>query len=74
MKNLAPCFQICILYLRTTGRLISQKLGSSLRGSTVQCGTKVKFRWSHDHNNRTAENTFSTPWYYSEMELEPAAG
>ena len=31
----------------------------------------VKFRWSRDHNNRTAENAFSAPWYYSEIELEP---
>ena len=23
---------------------------------------------------RTAENAFSAPWYYSEMELEPVAG
>ena len=42
--------------------------------TTLQFGTQVKFRWSHDHNNRTAENAFSAPWYYSEMELEPAAG
>ena len=39
-----------------------------------QFGTQVKFRWSRDHNNRTAENAFSTPWYYFEMELEPVAG
>ena len=41
---------------------------------TIQFGTQVKFRWSRDHNNRTAENAFSAPWYYSEMELEPVAG
>ena len=40
----------------------------------IQFGTQVKFRWSRDRNNRTAENAFSTPWYFSEMELEPAAG
>ena len=39
-----------------------------------QFGTRVKFRWSRDHNNRTAENAFSAPWYYSEMELEPVTG
>ena len=39
-----------------------------------QFGTQVKFRWSRDHNNRPAENAFSAPWYYSEMELEPVAG
>ena len=42
--------------------------------TTIQFGTQVKFRWSRDHNNRTAENAFSAPWYYSEMELEPVAG
>ena len=41
---------------------------------TVQFGTQVKFRWSRDHNNRTVENAFSAPWYYSEMEIEPVAG
>ena len=40
----------------------------------IQFGTQVKFRWSCDHNIRTADNAFSTPWYYSEMELEPVAG
>ena len=39
-----------------------------------QFGTQVKFCWSRDHNNWTAENAFSTPWYYSEMELEPVSG
>ena len=39
-----------------------------------QFGTQVKSRWSRDHNNRTVENAFSAPWYYSEMELEPVAG
>ena len=34
-KNLSPCFLPCILYLRTSNKLISQKLGS-LRGFTVQ--------------------------------------
>ena len=43
-------------------------------GGPFQFGTQVKFRWSRDHNNRTAENAFSAPWYYSEMELEPVAG
>ena len=43
-------------------------------GKMVQFGTQVKFRWSRDHNNRTADNAFSAPWYYSEMELEPVAG
>ena len=46
----------------------------SVRLPTIQFGTQVKFRWSRDHNNRTAENAFSAPWYYSEMELEPVAG
>ena len=41
---------------------------------TKQFGTQVRFCWSRDHNNRTAENAFSTPWYFSEMEFEPAAG
>ena len=27
----------------------------------VQFGTQVKFRWSRDHNNRTAENAFPRP-------------
>ena len=40
----------------------------------VQFGTQVRFRWSGDRNNRTAENAFSAPWYFSEMEFEPAAG
>ena len=40
----------------------------------TQFGTQVKFHWSRDHNNQTAENAFSAPWYYSEMELEPVAG
>ena len=40
----------------------------------IQFGTQVNFRWSRDHNNRTAENAFSAPWYFSEMELEPVAG
>ena len=40
---------------------------------SLQFGTLVKFRWSDDHNNRTAENTFSAPWYFSEMELVPVA-
>ena len=33
-----------------------------------------QFRWSRDRNNRTAENAFSAPWFFPEMELEPAAG
>ena len=37
-------------------------------------GTQVKFRWSRDRNDRSAENVFSAPWFFSEMELEPAAG
>ena len=41
---------------------------------TIQFGTQAKFRWSRDHNNQAAENAFSTPWFYSEMELEPVAG
>ena len=41
---------------------------------TLQFGTQVKFRWSSDCYNWTADNTFSAPWYFSEMELEPAAG
>ena len=49
---------------------------SAMKGfpRVLQFGTQVKFRWSRDHNNRTAENAFSAPWYYSEMELEPVAG
>ena len=39
-----------------------------------QFGTQVKFRWSRDRNDRTAENAFSAPWFFSEIELEPAAG
>ena len=38
-----------------------------------QFGTQVKFRWSRDRNSRTAENAYSAPWFFSEMELEPAA-
>ena len=34
----------------------------------------VKFRRPRDPNNQAAENAFSTPWYFSEMELEPVAG
>ena len=33
-----------------------------------QFGTQVRFRWSRDRNNRTAENAFSAPWYFSEMD------
>ena len=40
----------------------------------TQFGTQVKFRWSRDRNDRTAENAFSAPWFFPEMELEPAAG
>ena len=40
----------------------------------IQFGTQVRFCWSRDRNNRTAENAFSAPWYFSEMEFEPAAG
>ena len=40
----------------------------------LQSGTQVNFRWPCDDNNQTAENSFSAPWYYSEMELEPVAG
>ena len=40
----------------------------------IQFGTQVRFRWSRDRNNWTAENAFSAPWYFSEMELEHAAG
>ena len=40
----------------------------------LQFGTQVRFCWSCDRNNRTAENAFSAPWYFSEMEFEPAAG
>ena len=40
----------------------------------MQFGTQVKFRWSRDRNDRTAENAFSASWFFSEMELEPAAG
>ena len=39
-----------------------------------QFGTQVRCRWSRDRNDRTAENAFSAPWFFSEMELEPAAG
>ena len=44
------------------------------KNDASQFGTQVRFRWSRDHNNRTAENAFSAPWYFSEMEFEPAAG
>ena len=44
------------------------------RRCQTQFGTQVRFRWSRDRNNRTAENAFSAPWYFSEMESEPAAG
>ena len=37
----------------------------------LQFGTQAKFRQSRNHNNQTAENAFSTPWYFSEMEFEP---
>ena len=40
----------------------------------LQFGTQVKCRWSRDRNDRTAENAFSAPCFFSEMELEPAAG
>ena len=42
--------------------------------AVIQFGTQVKFRWSRDRNDRTAENAFFAPWFFSEMELEPAAG
>ena len=56
--------------------MITYDLYMSAKGVhfVLQFGTQVKFRWSRDHNNRTAENAFSTPWYYSEMELKPVAG
>ena len=34
-ENLSLCFLSCILYLRTSNRLISLKLDSSLQGFTV---------------------------------------
>ena len=34
-KNLSSCFLLCILYLRTSNRLIFWKLGSSFWGFTV---------------------------------------
>ena len=40
----------------------------------IQSGTQVKFCWSRDHNNWTAENVFYAQWYFSKMELEPVAG
>ena len=39
----------------------------------IQFGTQVKFCWSCDRNDRTAENAFSAPCFFSEMGLEPAA-
>ena len=30
----------------------------------MQFGTQVKFRWSRDRNDRTAENAFSAPWFF----------
>ena len=47
---------------------------SNTVNNLIQFGTQFKFRWSRYHNNRTAENAFSAPWYYSEMKLEPVAG
>ena len=44
------------------------------RQLAVQFGTQVKLRWSRGRKDRTAEDAFSAPWYFSEMELEPAAG
>ena len=32
--------------------------------STIQFGTQVKFCWSRDRNDRTAENAFSAPWFF----------
>ena len=74
----------CILWLtpRATFELWRERLsghGSADQPEATehwrspQFGTQVKFRWSRDHN-RTAENAFSAPWYFSEMELEPVAG
>ena len=57
------------------GRALQLRLsGTPLAAEYKQFGTQVKFRWSRDHNNRTADNAFSAPWYYSEMQLEPVAG
>ena len=39
----------------------------------IQFGTQVKFCWSRDRNDRTSDNAFSAPWFFSEMGLEPAA-
>ena len=39
-----------------------------------QFGTQVKLRWSRGRKDRISEDAFFAPWYFSEMELEPAAG
>ena len=64
-------YNFIAINLADVSRFLNLVLNSKV---PTQFGTQVKFRWSRDHNNRTAENAFSAPWYYSEMELEPVAG
>ena len=54
INDLTPCFQIYILNLRTSSRLISQKIGSSLRGFTVQsfCDIDVLLAIAHGNHFR----------------------
>ena len=85
MSNLATAMKLSSTYFHYTS-IVSEvhtlpslciryhSLGHIDKISQFQFGTQVKFRCSREHNNRTAENAFSAPWYFSEMELESAAG
>ena len=60
---------------RIDSHYLNVTLYKPLNGSSyIQFGTQVKFCWSRDHNDWTAENAFSTSWFFSEMEPEPVAG
>ena len=63
------------IYLQTEGQGTHHKMVSLQPMSGFSpLFTQVKFCWSRDRNDRTADNAFSAPWFFSEMELEPAAG
>ena len=53
---------------------LKYKIRQFAKQYSIQFGTQVIFRWSRDRNDRTAENAFSAPCFFSEMELKPAAG
>ena len=78
LENGKNCHSIVFAVLQIHVKTESLKADSHVSRNhlllTTQFGTQVKCRWSRDRNDRTAENAFSAPWFFSEMELEPAAG